>query len=111
MCVCVCTYESCFELNMSQLRPAYTQLAALYGSRCSTPNHFSQTPLSMKHMINIFSADLNTGTPQDHTKLTRSITGFDCSKGEGVFSFNNQGSGDSCTVIYLSVMHSLENVY
>lgn len=72
---------------MLQLRLFHTELAALYGSRCSIPNHFSQTALSMKHMINIFRADLNTGAPQDQQKLTRSITGFDCSKGEGVFCF------------------------
>lgn len=72
---------------MFQLRLAYTELAALYGSRCSIPNHFSQTALSVKHVINIFRADLNTGTPQDQQKLTRSITGFNCFKAEGVFSF------------------------
>lgn len=50
---------------MSLLRHVLTQPAALYGSGDSTPDHFSQTPLSMKQMINIFSTDLNTRIPQD----------------------------------------------
>lgn len=47
-----------------------------------TADHFRQTPLSMKHMINIFSADLNTRINQDQEEIT--ITAFDCSVGEGI---------------------------
>lgn len=67
---------------MSLLRHALTQPPALYGREDSTPDHFSQPRLSMKHMINIYSTDLNTRIPQDQERITTTV--FDSSIGEGI---------------------------
>lgn len=60
----------------------------------------------MKHMINIFSTDLNTRIPQDHKEETGGITVFDCSLGEGILK--QPGSGDSFTMLYLRVTFLVE---